>query len=139
MAAGVRFEKFSENLAKGVHNLHTNALKCYLSNVAPNAATHTVKADIAEIAGGNGYTAGGASITPSISRTGAVSSLLGVDITITAAGGPLPTFRYVPLYDDTPTSPADPLIQYWDYGSGITPADGESFVIDFGASIMTIG
>lgn len=51
------------DLGLGVHNLDTGALKVYLTNAAPNAATHTVKADLAEIGAGNGYTAGGADIT----------------------------------------------------------------------------
>lgn len=140
MAAFVRFEKFSEDLVKKVHSLSADALKVYLSNAAPNAATHTVKADIAEIAAGNGYAAGGASATNTFSRTGAVSSIVGVDPVFTAAGGAIPTFRYAILYNDTPTSPADPLIGYWDYGAaGVTLNDGESFTVDLGASLFTVG
>jgi hypothetical protein len=140
MAAFVRFEKFSEDLVKKVHSLSADALKVYLSNTAPNAATHTVKADIAEIAAGNGYVAGGASATNTFSRTGAVSSIVGVDPVFTAAGGAIATFRYAILYNDTPTSPADPLIGYWDYGAaGVTLNDGESFTVDLGASLFTVG
>jgi hypothetical protein len=62
----------------------------------------------------------------------------GVDITFTASGGSIGPFRYAILYNDTPTSPADPLIQYWDYGSNVTLADGESFTVDFGSSLLTI-
>jgi hypothetical protein len=40
-------------------------------------------------------------------------------------------FRYAILYNDTPTSPADPLIGWWDYGSSITLASGETFKVDF--------
>jgi hypothetical protein len=137
VSAFSRFNAFSEDLCKKVHNLHTDALKIYLSNTAP-VATNAVKADIAEIAGGNGYTAGGHSVTNSVSRTGAVSSVVGVDVVITASGAIGP-FRYVILYNDTPTSPADPLIGWWDYAASISLAAGETFTTDFGTSMFTVG
>lgn len=142
MATFVKFENFSEDLATGVHNNFAAAgdtLKVYLTNAAPNAATHEVKADVAEITAENGYTAGGPDIQNDISRTGATTSVTGVDATITASGGTFGPFRYAVLYNDTPTSPADPLIGYWDYGSSITPAAGESFTVDVGSSLFTIG
>lgn len=139
MAAFNRFEVFSENLAKKVHQLATDSLKVMLSNTAPVVATNQLKADITEIAAGNGYVAGGSSATNSVSRTGAVSSVVGVDIVFTAAGGSIGPFRYAVLYDDTPASPLKPLIGYWDYGSSITLNDGESFTVDFGASMFTVG
>jgi hypothetical protein len=54
------------------------------------------------------------------------------------ASGAVGPFRYVVLYNDTPTSPADPLIAYWDYGSSITLANGETFTANFGASLFTL-
>ena len=56
----------------------------------------------------------------------------------TAAGGSIGPFRYAVLYNDTPVSPANPLIGYWDYGSSVTLASGETFTVDFGASLFTI-
>ena len=140
MAAFNKFESFSEELCEGTHNFEAagHTLNCYLSNTAPNAATHTVKADIAEIATGNGYT-GPQDTANDTSRSGGTTSVTGTDITITASGGTIGAFRYVILYNDTPTSPADPLIGWWDYGSSITLNDGESFTIDFDvASMFTV-
>lgn len=137
MASFVKFEAFSEHLAEKVHNLDADTLKVYLSNTAPNVATHAVKADLAEISGGNGYTAGGHDTQNATSRSGGTTSITGVDIVITASGAVGP-FRYAVLYNDTPTSPADPLIGYWDYGSAISLASGETFTIDFGASMLTV-
>ena len=139
MASFNRYEVFSENLAEKVHNLDTDTLKVALSNTAPNAATHAVLADVTEISGGNGYTAGGADTQNATSRSGAVTSVTGVDITWTASGGTIGPFRYAILYNDTPTSPADPLIGWWDYGSAVTLQIGEQFVVDFGSSMFTVG
>lgn len=138
MVAFTRFEKFSEDLAEKVHNLDTDTLKVYLSNTAPNVATHAVKTDLAEITNANGYAAP-VDTQNATSRTGAVTSVTGVDFTVTAAGGSVGPFRYAVLYNDTPASPLDPLIGYWDYGSGVTLADGESFTVDFGTSMFTVG
>jgi hypothetical protein len=137
MASFNRFEIFSEDLSKKVHNLHSDTINAYLTNNAPNAATHVVYGDIAQISTGNGYT-GPVDTQNTLSRTGLVSSIVGVDIVITASGAVGP-FRYVPIYNDTPTSPLDPLIGWWDYASSISLANGETFTIDFGASMFTVG
>jgi hypothetical protein len=140
MAAAVKFEAFSEHLAEGVHNLDTGTIKILLSNDAPSAAADAVKADLtSELGAGNGYTAGGEDTQNATSRTAGTTTVTAVDVVWTAAGGSIGPFRYVVAYNDTPTSPADPLIEYWDYGSSITLAAGETFTADFGASgLMTI-
>jgi hypothetical protein len=50
---------------------------------------------------------------------------------LTASGGSVAAFRYVVLYNDTPTTPADPLIGWYDYGSDLTLNDTETLTIDF--------
>jgi hypothetical protein len=140
MATFNKYENFVEDVAKKVHDFRAagDTLRIILSNAAPNAATHAVKADATEIAGGNGYTAGGHDVQNDISRTGSTLSVTGVDVTITASGGTIGPFRYVILLNDTPTSPADPLIGYWDRGVATTLQDGDSFLTDFGSSLFTL-
>lgn len=137
MAVFNRFNIFSEDLAEKVHDLNADTLRVYLSNTAPDAAADAVKADLAEISTGNGYT-GAVDVQNATSRSGLVTSVTGVDVVVTATGAVGP-FRYVVLYNDTPTSPADPLIGWWDYASSISLASGETFTVDFGASMFTIG
>lgn len=140
MAAFVKFESFAEELAEGTHNFEAagDTLKIALTNTAPTASTDAVFADITEISAGNGYTAGGEDVQNDTNRSGGTTSVTGVDVTWTASGGTIGPFRYVVLYNDTPSSPADPLIGYWDYGSSVTLSDGESFTADFGASLFTV-
>lgn len=137
MATYVKFQKFVRDLGLGVHNLDTGALKIYLSNTTPDVSADAVKADLAEISTGNGYT-GGVDITGVWSESAGTATLAATDVTITASGGTVGPFRYVVMFNDTPTSPADPLICYWDYGSAITLADTETFTTDFGASVLTL-
>ncbi|MEO8247642.1 MAG: hypothetical protein ABI622_11065 [Chloroflexota bacterium] len=142
MAAFSKYQSFVTELGKGTHKLHSagDTLKIALTNTAPNAATHTVRADITELATGNGYTQNGAGLDIQNDYTGAAGTgtLTGVDVVITAAGGSVGPFRYVVLFNDTPGAPVDPLVGWWDYGSALTLLDTETFTTDFGASVATI-
>jgi len=91
---------------------------------------------LTEISTGNGYT-GPVDVQNAATTTSGTITVVGTDVVITASGAVGP-FQYVVLYNDTPTSPADPLIGAWDYGSAVTLANGETFTIDFGASLFTI-
>lgn len=134
MASFNKFNAFVENLAEKVHNLGSDTLKVALTNTAPSASNSTFS-DITEISAGSGYTAGGTAATiSSSSQTSGTYKLVLADVVFTASGGSIGPFRYAVLYNDTPTSPADPLIGYWDYGSSVTLADTETFTVDFDAS-----
>lgn len=134
MATYNKFDCFVENLAEGIHDLDTHVLKVALTNSAP-VASNTVFANITEIAAGNGYTAGGHTAAfVSSAQTAGTYKLVLDDVTITASGGSFGPFRYVVLYNDTPTSPADPLIAWWDYASSISVNAGESLLVDFSAA-----
>ena len=140
MATFNKFSAFVENLAEKVHNLGSDTLKVALTNTAPTSA-NTILSDVTQVSNGNGYTTGGTAATISSSaQTSGTYKLVLADVVFTASGGTIGPFRYAVLYNDTPTSPADPLIGYWDYGSSVTLADAETFTVDFDASagVMTL-
>ena len=129
MAAFNKFQSFVEALAETVHNLGADSLKVMLTNTAP-VATNSVKANLTDISAGNGYTAGGTAATISSSaQTSGTYKLVLADVVFTASGGSIGPFRYAVLYNDTATNKE--LIGWWDYGSAITLASGETFTVDF--------
>lgn len=138
MATFTKFQSFVEKLAEKTHNLGSDTLKVMLTLTAPSASASNVKADLTEITAGNGYTAGGtaASITSSTQTTGTYKLVLG-DVLFTATGAVGP-FRYVVLYNDTATN--KDLIGFYDYGSSLSLASGDTFNVDFDAStgVLTI-
>lgn len=140
MATFVRYHQFAEDLAAGVHNLVGTAdtLKIALTNTAPDITADAVLADIDEIAAGFGYTAGGEDVQNSGSESDGVLTVTGTSVMWEAAGGSIGPFRYAVLYNDTPSSPADPLIGYWDNASSIEVDDGGTFAGNFGATLLTI-
>lgn len=93
-----------------------------------------MKGDIAEITNQNGYTAP-VDMQNLYSETTGTGTCTSTDIVITASGAVGP-FQYVPHYDDTHAS--DILINWYDYGSAVTLANGETFTIDYGASFFTL-
>lgn len=132
MAAFQKFNQFVEDLGRGVHNLNTGVIKVVLTNSAP-VATNAVLADITQIASGNGYTTGGATVAAtSFSQVAGVAKLAGNDVIWTSVTGNMGPFRYAVAYNDTPTSPADPLIGWWDRGASLTldGTQGDTFTLD---------
>lgn len=135
MATYNKVNVFVEDLMNKVHDLFgttsADLLKIMLVNSPAPVATNSVKADLTEIAAGNGYTAGGADTQNDGTRATATFTLTGTKVVITASGGAIGPFRYVALYNDTPAAPADPLISWWDHGSAVTLNDGETFTVKF--------
>jgi hypothetical protein len=132
MATFNKFNQFTEDLAKGVHNLSTGALTVALCNAAhAPVATNSVLANLTQVS----YTglSSRAITTASCAQTSGVLKLTLTDLVLTASGA-IAAFQYVVIYNDTPTSPADPLIGWYNYGSEISLANGETFTIDFDAT-----
>lgn len=140
MVAYNKFSQFTKDLIDGVHDFDAHTFKVMLTNIAPIAG-NTVKANLTEISAGFGYTAGGATTTAATSTAAGVAKVMFSDVVFSASGGSIGPFRYVVVYNDTPTSPAYPLIAWFDYGASITTLTTESFTVDFDgtAGLLTIG
>lgn len=136
MAAFNKFWTFVGDLGLKYHDLNADTLKIYLTNTAPNNNNMSIKGNLTGATEANNYAA--ADVTNTWSQTAGVGTMVATDVVWTATGD-VGAFRYVVLYNDTSTTPADPLIGWWDYGSSITLHDTETFTVDFaGNQIMTI-
>lgn len=133
MATYNKFQDFSEQLIRGVHDWDAHTFKIALTNTAPTAtqvSLDTVTNHPAPAAA-NGYPAGGTATTISISETTGTTTVSGTQVVFTATAGGIGPFRYAILYNDSTTSPVDALVAWWDYASSITLADTETFTVKF--------
>lgn len=137
MATFNKFLQFVEDIAHKVHDLSSDTITIALTNTLP-VNTNEILANITEISYTN-CSARAITITSSAHTAGTYKLTL-TDLVLTASGGTVGPFRYVVIYNDTPSSPANPLICWFDYGSSITLNDGETLTIDFDGSngILTI-
>ncbi len=134
MATYNKFQDYTEQLNKGVHNWSSHTYKAALSNTAPGAGDTGLATGGAHPppAAANGYSAGGQSLdTVTLSEASGTAKVTIADEVFTATSGGIGPFRYTIIYNDSATSPADALVCYYDYGSSITLADTETFTIDF--------
>ena len=134
-----KIQQFAENLCKAVHNFTSDATCTLTVALTTNAnapvATNEILANLTTIA----YTNLSARVITGVTAehtTGTVH-LTVTDLVLTASGA-VATFRHVAIYDDDPTSPADPLICWFDYGADVTLANGETFTLDFQTDLFTL-
>ena len=135
MAAFVKINDWAERLTEVAH-CGTDQFVVALSNTAPASETSNpvndgngVLANVTQVSYTNCSTR---NITTSASaQTSGTYKLTLTELVLTASGGTVGPFRYAYIYDDTPTSPVDPLVAYYDYGSSITLQSGETLTIDF--------
>lgn len=135
MATYTKFQQFVEDLAHGVHNFDSNTIKVALSSAAnaPSASADVKLADITTVS-----TANLDSVTLTKSSSGQTTGTykyIPNDLTMTASGAVGP-FRYVIIYNDTAAN--DPLICFFDYGSEVTLASGDTFKLDFGTELFSL-
>ena len=137
MASFVKVNDFVKN---AVHNidLESDQIAVALTNTAPGSESSNPTAD------GNGIVGNLTQIsysncasrnvtTTSSTQSSGTYKLVLADLTLTASGTVGP-FRYIYIFDDTVSSPADPIIGYYDYGTSITLNNGDTFTLDFSPS-----
>lgn len=136
MATFIFFDEFKKSFANGDIDIDGDSFVMYLSNAAPTAATHILKAELANITEQNGYTE--TVLTTTWAETGGGTGIWrfagNADISWTASGGSFGPFQYVNVYDTTPTTPLDPLVGWWDVGSATTITTGNTFTVDLDAN-----
>jgi len=139
MATFVKYEYFIQALANKEVDVFgtTDTFNAVLHSDAPVVATDTSLSNLTQVTG-TGYSAGGQDIQNDGTRSGGTVTMTAVDVVWTATAANWIAARYVSIYDDTPTTPtADVLMASFDYAANFTLGDGETFTIDFGASLAT--
>jgi hypothetical protein len=131
MATFTKINSFTEKLAEKSFNLGSDQLKIALTNTA-HTSTWSQLSELTQISYTNLSGATPLNLTTSSSaQTAGTYKLVIADLTLTATGAVGP-FRYVYVYSDTATNKE--LIAYFDYGSSISLATGETFTLDFDGS-----
>jgi hypothetical protein len=119
----------------------TNLFIALFTNAAaPNPDTNIV-GDLTQIAAGNGYSSGGASLnrnstdfdTLTEDDTNDRGLVQLKDIVFTASGGPIPASgsgaRYAAMTDDNATVGSREIYTFWDLSSDRTVSDGQSLTL----------
>jgi len=143
MAAGnwIMYNSARKYIGDGTIDLDSHTFKCMLtSNSYTPSASHTVKADVTnEVANGNGYTAGGATLSSvTFNYSGTTATWDAADISWTASGGSIGPIRIAVIYDDTAAN--DELVCYCILDTAdITVSNSSVFTIQLNASgILTL-
>ena len=132
MASFNKIEIFVEDLAEAIHDLDTDQLTVALTtNAQAPVTTDNVLADITEINYAN-LSARDITFSSDGHTTGTYKIVL-TDLVLTASGA-VATFRHVAIYNDGTAVKVNPLIAWYDHGSDVTLANGETFTIDFDGS-----
>lgn len=118
----------------------TIKVSLHTSSYTPNQDTHEYTDDLTnEVANGNGYTTGGATLgNKTLGYTGGTNVIKfdGDDVSWTSS---TITARYAVIYDDTPaTAATKPLLGLVDFGADVSTTNG-TFAITWNANgILTI-
>ncbi len=138
MANFNKYQDFVEQTGLEVHKLDTDTLKVALftNSHTPSASDTSYASLTNEVASGNGYTTGGEDVTNTWTETGGTAICDGTNIVWTASGGSISNIQYAILYNSTAVGTN--LIGYWDYGSAVTLADGETFTFSITTNLFTL-
>jgi hypothetical protein len=147
VAAFVKVNKFADHLVSGVHNFTssgTAAATVALTNTAPaSESTNPLSdsggllANLTQVAYTNLSARTFATVSKALS-----SGVVTVDLSdlILSATGNVASFRYIYFCNDTPTSPADPLICHFDHGATVSMVNTDSYSITINPlGLFTLG
>jgi len=132
MAAYVKINDWVENLAEVV-DMDGDTFSVALSNTAPAAEGTPPTGDgdgvLANVTQVSYADCSARALTLATSAQTAGTYTVDFNNLVLTSSGTVGPFRYVYVYDDIPAAPADPLVCYFDYGSSITLANGETLTI----------
>jgi len=128
--ADIKYNQFKVDLLKGVHNLETASgykLALFTASHTP-AATDTLYSGLTgEVANGNGYTTGGATVTGvAVTDNAGTAEVDATDVTWTSS---TITARYAILYKVADSK----LVCLWDFSTDQSSSNGD-FTVQFNAS-----
>ncbi len=134
MVAYQKFNIFVEDVCEGVHDLGSDQLELALVT----SGDPPVAADVllANLTGEIAYTnldARTVTVSSSAQDPAGTYKIKITDKVLTASGG-VATFQNVAVFNQGTAVKTDPLIAWYDHGSGVTLASGETFTVDFNDS-----
>lgn len=138
MATFTKYQDAVEQMWTAIHNLTAagHVVKAIIHTDAPTVATDTGLSDLTQITG-TGYTSGGEDTQNAMTESGGTATWTATDVVWTASAADWSSSaRYVTQYNDTSTG--DKLLNSWDYGATFALGNGETFTLDFGASVATL-
>jgi hypothetical protein len=142
MATFQRPNVMSLNLWNKVYDGDSDTYRWAFTNTAPTATGTNLLSDVTQITGGNGYTtaadgAGLQATMSALSSSGQTTTMAKSSTDVVTATGAVGPFRYPVLWDDTPTSPLNPVLAWLDHASSITMAATDTYTIPSGNVFQT--
>lgn len=140
------YNKWKEYMSDGTVDMDADTFKMALFTSASNAATLTLDNFAAltnQVAGGNGYTAGGETLTTVTWNESSGTVTFDADNVVWTASGGSITARFAVIYDDTVATPVvDALVAYClmdNTPADVTATDGNTLTVQINASgIFTV-
>jgi hypothetical protein len=137
MVSASKYQDAVEQMWTAIHNLTAagHVVRVVAHTDAGTLATDDELADLTQITGTD-YP-GTNDIQNGMTESGGTATMTGVDVVWTAGADDwTDTARYISIYNDTSTG--DKLLLTWDYGTTWDLHTGETFTVNFGASVATL-
>ncbi len=137
MVSASKYQDAVERMWLAIHDFSAagHVIRVIAHTDAGTLATDDEIADLTQISG-NGYP-GSNDTQNDMTESGGTATWTGVDVVWTAGADDwTDTARYITAYNDTSTG--DKLLLTWDYGTTWDLHAGETFTVNFGASVGTL-